>query len=71
MVERSKLRQAHPLQRTDPANGRPDFECVALLLQGGGALGAYQGGVYEALAEAKLHPTWVAGIWFRAAGQRL
>jgi NTE family protein len=41
---------------------RRDFECVALLLQGGGALGAYQGGVYEALAEAQLHPDWVAGI---------
>ncbi|HKW55451.1 MAG TPA: patatin-like phospholipase family protein [Stellaceae bacterium] len=35
---------------------------MALLLQGGGALGAYQGGVYEALAEADLHPDWVAGI---------
>ena len=32
------------------------FECVTLLLQGGGALGAYQGGVYEALAEADIHP---------------
>ena len=41
---------------------RPDFECIALLLQGGGALGAYQGGVYQALAEADLHPDWVAGI---------
>jgi NTE family protein len=38
------------------------FECVALLLQGGGALGAYQGGVYEALAEADIHPNWIAGI---------
>ena len=38
------------------------FECVALLLQGGGALGAYQGGVYEALAEANIHPDWIAGI---------
>ena len=38
------------------------FECVALLLQGGGALGAYQGGVYEALAEADIHPDWIAGI---------
>jgi len=38
------------------------FECVALLLQGGGALGAYQAGVYEALAEASIHPNWVAGI---------
>ena len=38
------------------------FECVALVLQGGGALGAYQGGVYEALAEANIHPDWIAGI---------
>jgi NTE family protein len=38
------------------------FECVALVLQGGGALGAYQAGVYEALAEAGIYPDWVAGI---------
>jgi NTE family protein len=44
------------------AEGRLPFECVALLLQGGGALGAYQGGVYEALAEANVHPDWIAGI---------
>ena len=47
------------------ANGgpaRPDFERIALLLQGGGALGAYQAGVYQALAEANLHPDCVAGI---------
>lgn len=42
--------------------GRPPFDCIALLLQGGGALGAYQGGVYEGLAHANLHPDWVAGI---------
>jgi NTE family protein len=41
---------------------RPSFECIALLLQGGGALGAYQAGVYEALAEADLQPDWIAGI---------
>ena len=41
---------------------RPPFECIALTLQGGGALGAYQAGVYQALAEADLHPDWVAGI---------
>jgi NTE family protein len=35
---------------------------LPLLLQGGGALGAYQGGVYEALAEANIHPDWIAGI---------
>ena len=44
------------------AQERLPFECVALLLQGGGALGAYQGGVYEALAEANIHPDWIAGI---------
>ncbi len=42
--------------------GRPPFECIALVLQGGGALGAYQGGVYQALTEAGLHPDLVAGI---------
>ena len=44
------------------AERRLPFECVTLLLQGGGALGAYQGGVYEALAEADIHPDWIAGI---------
>jgi NTE family protein len=44
------------------AERRLPFECVTLLLQGGGALGAYQGGVYEALAEANIHPNWIAGI---------
>jgi len=38
------------------------FECIALVLQGGGALGAYQAGVYEALAEVGIYPDWVAGI---------
>lgn len=35
---------------------------VALVLQGGGALGSYQAGVYEALAESAYLPDWVAGI---------
>jgi NTE family protein len=35
---------------------------VALVLQGGGALGSYQAGVYEALAESPYLPDWVAGI---------
>jgi len=44
------------------AQRRLPFECVALVLQGGGALGAYQAGVYEALSEAGIHPDWIAGI---------
>lgn len=50
---------------------RPPFERIALLLQGGGALGAYQAGVYEALAEAHLDPDWVAGISIGAVNAAL
>jgi NTE family protein len=50
---------------------RPPFERIALLLQGGGALGAYQGGAYQALTEADLHPDWVAGISIGAINSAL
>ncbi|RZF27921.1 patatin-like phospholipase family protein [Paraburkholderia sp. UYCP14C] len=33
-----------------------------LVLQGGGALGAYQAGVYQGLAEAGLEPNWISGV---------
>jgi NTE family protein len=39
---------------------RPD--CVVLVLQGGGALGAYQAGVYEELAGTAQFPDWIAGV---------
>jgi NTE family protein len=39
-----------------------DYPVVALVLQGGGALGSYQAGVYEGMAEAGIHPNWIAGI---------
>src|ERR1700740_1417329 len=35
---------------------------IGLVLQGGGALGSYQAGVYEALASSEYLPDWVAGI---------
>jgi len=38
------------------------YERVALVLQGGGALGAYQAGVYEALAQANCEPNWISGV---------
>lgn len=38
------------------------FDHNILLLQGGGALGAYQAGAYEGLVEAGLAPDWVVGI---------
>src|SRR5260221_5433582 len=37
-------------------------ERVILVLQGGGALGAYQAGAFEALSQHELSPDWVAGI---------
>jgi NTE family protein len=35
---------------------------VALVLQGGGALGSYQASVYEALISLEYTPDWVAGV---------
>lgn len=40
----------------------PGTDHLALVLQGGGALGAYQAGVYQALHEARLYPNSVAGV---------
>jgi NTE family protein len=37
-------------------------EKTVLVLQGGGALGAYQAGAYEALCDGGHRPSWVAGI---------
>src|SRR5450432_2878511 len=50
---------------------RSGFEQTVLLLQGGGALGSCQAGVYQALAEADLHPDWVAGISIGAVNAAL
>jgi NTE family protein len=62
-----------PSTKTRPISveQRPPFERIALLLQGGGALGAYQAGAYEALTEANLHPDWVAGISIGAVNAAL
>ena len=52
-------------EQVSPASqqiNRLPYDVVALVLQGGGALGAYQAGVYEGLHEAGIRPNWVAGI---------
>jgi NTE family protein len=44
---------------SDPrSKGKIDNQ-IALALQGGGAFGSYQAGVYEALAECDYQPDWV------------
>ncbi|ASL47843.1 hypothetical protein bAD24_III10630 [Burkholderia sp. AD24] len=40
----------------------PRYDEIALVLQGGGALGSYQAGVYEGLMQAGVEPNWVAGV---------
>ena len=43
------------------------YHTVALVLQGGGALGAYQAGVFEALHEAGISASWLSGVSPRLA----
>ncbi|HTQ71850.1 MAG TPA: patatin-like phospholipase family protein [Acidocella sp.] len=51
-----------PLQPISPIERPRGCDMIGLVLQGGGALGAYQAGVYQALHEAGLEPDWVAGV---------
>lgn len=39
-----------------------EYKRIALVFQGGGALGAYQAGVYEALHEVGCDPNWISGV---------
>ena len=48
--------------RKRPAAALPLPDCVALVLQGGGALGSYQAGVIEGLVASGIEIDWVAGI---------
>ena len=52
--------QARRRARTPERLPLPDQ--VALVLQGGGALGAYQAGAYQGLAEKGIDIDWIAGI---------
>src|SRR5262245_43551232 len=64
-------RQGVPMDATTPVmherparlGWRPErCDRIALVLQGGGALGAYQAGVYQALHEGGIEPDWVSGV---------
>jgi NTE family protein len=64
-------RQSGPAQSPDAADASgatpprialPPYENIALVLQGGGALGSYQAGVFQGLDEAGIAPNWIAGI---------
>jgi NTE family protein len=64
----TRLRRARTASTaTDAESAAPHYcessgqQQVVLVLQGGGALGAYQVGVYQALHEAGIEPDWVIG----------
>ncbi|GGO96362.1 patatin-like phospholipase family protein [Stakelama pacifica] len=48
--------------RRKSSDALPLPDCVALVLQGGGALGSYQAGVIDALSDSRIDVNWVAGI---------
>ena len=49
----------------------PDHDNIALVLQGGGALGAYQAGVYAEIFRTKFQPHWIAGVSIGAVNAAL
>ncbi|HKT64547.1 MAG TPA: patatin-like phospholipase family protein [Burkholderia sp.] len=53
--QRNKLKQPHRIKL-------PAYDEIGLVLQGGGALGSYQAGVYEGMAEVGVEPTRIAGV---------
>jgi NTE family protein len=62
---------AHTSTGRRRARAMPLPEQVALVLQGGGALGSYQAGVFEGLADAAVPIDWVAGISIGAVNAAL
>jgi len=51
------MNPANPAPATTPAKSQR-----VLVLQGGGALGSYQAGAYQALCHCDFEPDWIAGI---------
>ena len=61
-IQRAQSRRVRADRPKRDGVGKPGLPGqVVLVLQGGGALGAYQVGVYEALHEAGIEPDWVIG----------
>ncbi|WP_294333101.1 patatin-like phospholipase family protein [uncultured Sphingomonas sp.] len=63
--------ESRPHRRRHAAPGMPLPDTVALVLQGGGALGSFQAGVIEELASAQIEVDWVAGISIGAVNAAL
>ena len=62
-MDSSTLAQRSHTDENDFNGWRPErCDQIALVFQGGGALGAYQAGVYQALHEADIEPDWMTGV---------
>ena len=57
-----QAKQQPKKQTQKPAGLAAHHDQIALALQGGGALGAYQAGVFEELASTAYRPAWIAGV---------
>ena len=55
-------KKSRPKKSSSPNSQGIKEELCTLVLQGGGALGAYQAGVFEAMDAHGLRPDWVAGV---------
>src|SRR6201989_1618523 len=60
-MERDMNMQNYCSSPNETLPGKSDPGQVVLVLQGGGALGSYQAGVYQALQEAGIEPDWIVG----------
>jgi NTE family protein len=64
VLRRDRGNRSKPVAAPDPAprpDGKTPRRQIVLVLQGGGALGAYQAGVYQGLCEGGVVPDWVIG----------
>src|SRR5215470_2909953 len=60
-IMNGELIEADATTAARAAQPSPDERQTVLVFQGGGALGAYQAGVYQALHEARIEPDWIIG----------
>jgi NTE family protein len=60
-MERAMNMQNRRFSPNETSLGKSAPGQVVLVLQGGGALGSYQAGVYQALHEAGIEPDWIIG----------
>jgi NTE family protein len=60
-TSKASIATATSSSTVDVKAAHAEEDCI-LVLQGGGALGAYQAGVFESLSKVYREPTWMAGI---------